>query len=237
MSEMYQLIELVTTWFSDIQHMDVETLQRLMKLGSQVQKVLQFTQSLSKLTGREEVAGLLLGMLKSQEEVVRLKTIRVLGARKELKTFDPLSNWLKEQPDGMLPSAEVDAVGEALASINAAVDACNVASRHSGLPISVVDLDRARAPFRTDLAPLDARYVFNASGQQIDLGGLLCLFDAEGPCANAVKDSQRTKTHAGTTRTFSIVWGTTALPGRTEATAKWYRELLHRLGCKTLDPS
>lgn len=53
MSEMYQLIELVTTWFSDIQHMDVETLQRLMKLGSQVQKVLQFTQSLSKLTGRD----------------------------------------------------------------------------------------------------------------------------------------------------------------------------------------
>src|SRR6185312_1576641 len=33
------------------------------------------------------------------------------------------------------------AVGEgALTSINAAVDACNVASLHSGLPISVVDL-------------------------------------------------------------------------------------------------
>ncbi|POZ62595.1 GbsR/MarR family transcriptional regulator [Chromobacterium alticapitis] len=53
MKEMYQLIELVTTWFSDIQHMDVETLQRLMKLGSQVQKVLQFTQSLSRLGQRD----------------------------------------------------------------------------------------------------------------------------------------------------------------------------------------
>ncbi|AOZ50127.1 GbsR/MarR family transcriptional regulator [Chromobacterium vaccinii] len=53
MKEMYQLIELVTTWFSDIQHMDVETLQRLMKLGSQVQKVLQFTQSLSRLGNRD----------------------------------------------------------------------------------------------------------------------------------------------------------------------------------------
>src|SRR5690349_6711452 len=31
----------------------------------------------------------------------------------------------------------------ALGSINPAVDACNVASLHSGLPISVVDLDRA----------------------------------------------------------------------------------------------
>ncbi|MBN3005887.1 DNA-binding transcriptional regulator GbsR (MarR family) [Chromobacterium alkanivorans] len=53
MKEMHQLIELVTTWFSDIQHMDVETLQRLMKLGSQVQKILQFTHSLSKLTSRD----------------------------------------------------------------------------------------------------------------------------------------------------------------------------------------
>src|SRR5262249_41662323 len=49
------------------------------------------------------------------------------------------------------PASEylVRAVGEGkLASINAAVDACNVASLHSGLPISVVDLDHAREPFR-----------------------------------------------------------------------------------------
>ncbi|MDN0083614.1 GbsR/MarR family transcriptional regulator [Crenobacter sp. SG2305] len=52
MKEMYQLIELVTSWFSDIQNLDVETLQRLMKLGSKVTKVLQFTQSLSKMTSR-----------------------------------------------------------------------------------------------------------------------------------------------------------------------------------------
>ena len=45
------------------------------------------------------------------------------------------------------------AVGEgALSSINAAVDACNVASLHSGLPISVVDLSLANAPFRLGLA-------------------------------------------------------------------------------------
>lgn len=53
MNEMYQLIELVTRWFADIRDMDVETLQKLMKLGSQVQKVLQFTQSLSRLAGRD----------------------------------------------------------------------------------------------------------------------------------------------------------------------------------------
>src|SRR5262249_24887637 len=79
-----------------------------------------------------------------------------------------------------------------LTAINLAVDTCNGVSLHSGLPISVVDLDRARPPFRVGLAPDDAHYVFNASGQTIDVGGLLCLFDAEGPCANAVKDAQRT---------------------------------------------
>jgi len=33
-----------------------------------------------------------------------------------------------------------------LSSINVAVDACNIVSLHSGLPISVVDLDRTREP-------------------------------------------------------------------------------------------
>ncbi len=129
------------------------------------------------------------------------------------------------------PASEylVKAVREGLlAPINAAVDACNVASLHSGLPISVVDLDRARPPLRVGLAPAGASYVFNASGQSIDLGGLLCLFDADGPCANAVKDAQCTKTGAATRRTLSLIWGTTALPGRAARTEAWYRELLQR---------
>ncbi len=122
-----------------------------------------------------------------------------------------------------------------LASINAAVDACNVASLHSGLPISVVDLDLAHPPLHVALPPPGAAYVFNPSGQVIDIGGLLSLWDAEGPCAGPVKDSQRTKTHAGTRRTVSVVWGTRALPGRAAATAAFYRDLLHALGARTAD--
>jgi DNA/RNA-binding domain of Phe-tRNA-synthetase-like protein len=131
------------------------------------------------------------------------------------------------------PASEylVRAVGEgALSSINAAVDACNAVSYHSGLPISVVDLDLARAPFRIGIAGNNDSYVFNASGQTIDLAGLLCLFDADGPCANSVKDAQRTKTRPETTRTMTVIWGTTGLPGRTEAAFSWYRTLLEDLG-------
>lgn len=115
-----------------------------------------------------------------------------------------------------------------LGSINVAVDVCNIVSLHSGLPISVVDLDRAAEPYRVGIAPPDSSYVFNNAGQVIDVSELLCLFDKEGPCANAVKDSQRTKTDAETCRTLSLIWGTTSLPGRAAETEDWYRGLIEQ---------
>jgi DNA/RNA-binding domain of Phe-tRNA-synthetase-like protein len=116
-----------------------------------------------------------------------------------------------------------------LAPINAAVDVGNVVSLHSGLPISVVDVDRLRAPVRVDIAPPGARYVFNASGQEIDLQGLLCLFDAEGPCANAVKDAGRTKTSDETTTTLTLIWGAVDTGDLVEEALGWAWELLGRV--------
>lgn len=110
--------------------------------------------------------------------------------------------------------------------INAAVDACNVASLWSGLPISLVDVDRLAGALAIGVAPAGTSYVFNPSGQVIDAGGLLCLFDAEGPSGTPVKDAQRTKTHDDTRAALSIVWGTRALAGRTAKTTAWYRELV-----------
>lgn len=120
-----------------------------------------------------------------------------------------------------------------LSGINLAVDVCNAVSLHSGLPISVVDLALTTAPLRVAVAAAGDSYVFNAAGQSIDLGGLLCLFDAAGPCANAVKDAQRTKTSATTTRTLTLIWGTRELPARADDAARWYRELLHEQGVST----
>ena len=121
----------------------------------------------------------------------------------------------------------------ALGSINLAVDACNVVSLHSGLPISVVDLDLAQAPFRVGVCPPGTSYVFNPGGQIIDIGGLVSLHDAQGPCAGPVKDSQRTKTHPGTTRTLSVIWGSQALPGRAAEASRWYQALLGAAGATT----
>lgn len=43
MREMHELIELTSTWFDDVQHMDIKTLSQLMKMGSRVGKLLEFS--------------------------------------------------------------------------------------------------------------------------------------------------------------------------------------------------
>ncbi|MBL8754236.1 MAG: hypothetical protein JNK15_13120 [Planctomycetes bacterium] len=132
------------------------------------------------------------------------------------------------------PSSEylVSAVGDGrLGTINAAVDAGNVVSLHSGLPISVVDLDLCRPPLRIDVPPPGSAYVFNRSGQTIDVGGLVSLHDADGACANAVKDAQRTKTTPATVRVLAVVWGASAPdPAHAGRTAQWLRAVFERLG-------
>lgn len=132
------------------------------------------------------------------------------------------------------PSSEylANAAAEArLQPINAAVDAGNAASLHSGLPISIVDAGRLSPPLSIAVPAVGESYVFNAGGQSIDVGGLPCLCDAEGPCANAVKDAQRTKTGAATRQLLAIVWGARApLAGHGAATAAWLGELLRQIG-------
>ncbi|MFA9441308.1 GbsR/MarR family transcriptional regulator [Uliginosibacterium sp. sgz301328] len=43
MRGMHELIEMMSTWFDDVQKMDRDTLTRLMRMGSRVQKLLEFT--------------------------------------------------------------------------------------------------------------------------------------------------------------------------------------------------
>ena len=147
------------------------------------------------------------------------------GGFKPTGRSKPSSEYLlREQAEGRL------------GPINPVVDACNVVSLWSGIPITVIDADLATPPLSIAIAPPGSKYVFNRSGQELDLGGLICLGDAAGPCANAVKDSQRTKTHDGTRRTLSLLWGTRALDGRTARAATWYRSLLEKgLGARTID--
>lgn len=122
-----------------------------------------------------------------------------------------------------------------LGAINLAVDLGNAVSLHSGIPVSVVDLARVTPPLHVRVADDDAAYVFNQAGQEIRLKGLLCLHDAEGPCANAVKDAQRSKTNEATREVLCVLWGARALEERGRAAIRWYRELCERAGASVED--
>lgn len=144
-----------------------------------------------------------------------------------------LRHWGHKPAGRGKPASEylVRAVGEGeLGSINVAVDVCNVVSLHSGLPIALADLARAEPPFRVARGGEGERYVFNPAGQEMDLEGLVCLYDARGPCANPVKDAQRVKTRDETTATLTVIWGVAGHEPRLHAALSWYRELLEGLG-------
>ena len=131
----------------------------------------------------------------------------------------PSSEWLQKA-----------AAEGKLTSIFPLVDLGNSASRISGLPLSVVDLDRVEGELSIGLGESGQKYVFNASGQEIDIAGLVCLGDSLGPCANAVKDSQRTKTDPQTRRCLIQIWGTLEATEVTRGLLKQVSEAGERLG-------
>lgn len=95
--------------------------------------------------------------------------------------------------------------------INAVVDAANLVSAQSVLPISLWDLDRAAAEryvFR--LGREGEAYVFNPAGQTLELADLIvgCRVTAAGeePIVTPVKDAQATKTTPETTRVAGCIY-------------------------------
>lgn len=99
-------------------------------------------------------------------------------------------------------------------TINALVDVVNLVSLDSMLPISVVDLDCAGSDtFVVRRGREGEAYVFNPSGQVLDLKDLLLLARMPGdrPCATPVKDSQETKTNLATRSILAVVYGPEAL--------------------------
>jgi DNA/RNA-binding domain of Phe-tRNA-synthetase-like protein len=132
----------------------------------------------------------------SDEDRTQVRNLLRHGGFKPAGRSKPASEYLQAAyADGRFPR------------INAAVDACNIASLFSGLPISLIDLDKVVGALSVAICPMGTTYVFNPSGQVIDAGGLLAVFDAEGPTGTPVKDAQRTKTHDQTTRTLAVIWG------------------------------
>jgi DNA/RNA-binding domain of Phe-tRNA-synthetase-like protein len=84
-----------------------------------------------------------------------------------------------------------------LPAISNAVDLINLLSLQSGLPISLVSLDRVGPQLAIRFGRPGERFVFNRAGQELSLDGLLCLCaEREGvsePVGTPVKDSLQAK--------------------------------------------
>lgn len=114
------------------------------------------------------------------------------------------------------------------------VDINNLISLETGWPISVFDLDRARA----DGAELEVRlgrpgesFVFNAAGQSIDVGGLISVARRDGEViGNPVKDSMAAKVDAQTHTVLAVIYTsrTIAEPGVVADEAHHFGSLLAR---------
>jgi DNA/RNA-binding domain of Phe-tRNA-synthetase-like protein len=112
--------------------------------------------------------------------------------------------------------------------INAAVDINNLVSVESLLPISLVDLDRAGTEsFLCRRGRTGEAYVFNPSGQILDLQDLLLVAREphDEPCATPVKDSQATKTRPETRRVLGVVYAPDGMSREAEWAAARMSEL------------
>jgi len=96
------------------------------------------------------------------------------------------------------------------------VDVINAISLETGWPISVLDVERAlphspRGALEIRFGRPSEAYVFNSSGQVIDIAGLLGVAAAEGPMlGNPVKDSMLAKVQPGTRRVVAVMYASRA---------------------------
>ena len=95
--------------------------------------------------------------------------------------------------------------------INGLVDATNLVSLKTLMPISLWDVDRARErAFVFRLGEPGLSYVFNPAGNEMDLQDLVCggtvTEDVWSPLVNPVKDSMKTKTDAETTEVAAVIY-------------------------------
>ncbi len=110
--------------------------------------------------------------------------------------------------------------GDGLPAISNAVDLINVVSLQCGLPISLVALDRIGTRLSLRIGAPGDRFVFNRSGQELDVAGLLSIgmFEADEwkPVATPVKDSMRAKVADDDRHLLACIYASREAIDRTE---------------------
>jgi hypothetical protein len=96
--------------------------------------------------------------------------------------------------------------------VNGPVDVNNAVSLRSGYPASIFDLEKTGTTLRLGRGVAGESYVFNPSGQSIDLEDLVCVQhpDPAGEiwlsCGNPVKDAMATKIFPGARQVVAVIY-------------------------------
>jgi DNA/RNA-binding domain of Phe-tRNA-synthetase-like protein len=115
--------------------------------------------------------------------------------------------------------------------VNGPVDVNNAISLECGYPASIFDLDLCRSELLLRRGIAGESYIFNFSGQSIDLEDLLSVCRKDGdawlPCGNPVKDSMATKTKESTRNVAAVIYAPQADPlSDLETAASRFADLL-----------
>jgi DNA/RNA-binding domain of Phe-tRNA-synthetase-like protein len=123
--------------------------------------------------------------------------------------------------------------------INNIVDSNNLVSLDSLLPISVIDVALAGSTqFVVRRGRANESYIFNQGGQSIGLQDLLLLaiLPQDEPCANAVKDSMKTKLKESSRDVLAILYAPLSQKTALQAATKQFAMLLQEFaGAKEIE--
>jgi len=118
--------------------------------------------------------------------------------------------------------------GGQLPAISNAVDLINLVSLQSGLPISLVSLDRVAGPLVVRVGIAGEKFVFNRTGQELDVEGLLSICEScpggSEPVATPVKDSMRAKVTEEDHHLLACIYGSQDAVSEAEL-HRWAEEL------------
>jgi DNA/RNA-binding domain of Phe-tRNA-synthetase-like protein len=115
--------------------------------------------------------------------------------------------------------------------VNGPVDVNNAVSLEWGYPASIFDIELCGTALLLRRGMAGESYIFNPSGQSIDLKDLLCVCRAEAgawlPCGNPVKDAMATKTRESTCGVAAVIYAPSTEPnGELDAAAARFAALL-----------
>lgn len=112
--------------------------------------------------------------------------------------------------------------------INNAVDVINLLSLQWGLPISLLDLDAAGDCIDIKIAPKGESFIFNRSGQSLDISGLMSVYGGGRPIGSPVKDSMAGKLTGGSSNAIAVIYAPSELCDRLD-TDMYCRALAKRM--------